>query len=61
MIGCNYESTISMTTSVHLALALPIDFIDLDSGHLDFNDDPVKGGYTVHEGIIKLKKGLALL
>lgn len=52
MLGCMYESNISMTTGANLALGLPIDFIDLDSGHLDFYDDPFKGGMILKKGMI---------
>lgn len=54
MIGCMYESNISITTAAALALALPIDYVDLDSGHLDFIDDPSEGGARVHKGKISL-------
>lgn len=60
MIGCMYESNISLTTAVHLALALPIDYVDLDSGHLDFYDDPTKGGAVIRKGKILIKKPLIL-
>lgn len=54
MIGCMYESNISITTGAHLALSLPIDYVDLDSGHLDFADDPAKGGAIVKNGKITI-------
>lgn len=54
MIGCMYESNISITTGAQLALALPIDYVDLDSGSLDFKDDPVIGGAVVKRGRIKI-------
>ncbi len=54
MIGCMYESNISITTGAHLALSLPIDYVDLDSGRLDFADDPAKGGATVKNGKISI-------
>lgn len=52
MLGCMYESNISMTTGAHLASALPIDYVDLDSGPLDFKDDVVTGGAYVKDGNI---------
>ncbi|OGK43885.1 hypothetical protein A2957_00490 [Candidatus Roizmanbacteria bacterium RIFCSPLOWO2_01_FULL_38_11] len=52
MIGCNYESNISITTGATLACGLPIDYVDLDSGHLDFDDDPCIGGAIVKNGKI---------
>ena len=55
MIGCNYESNISLTTGAHLALALPIDYIDLDSGRLDFADDYTTGGMSIKNGIITIE------
>ncbi len=43
-IGCMYESHLTMAAGAHLALALPIDYVDLDSGLLDFDNDPFYGG-----------------
>lgn len=60
MLGCMYESNISITTGAHLALALPIDYVDLDSGHLDFYDDPTKGGAQVKNGVIGVGSPLTL-
>jgi len=56
LLGCMYESNISITTGAALALALPFDYIDLDSGHLDFDDDPAVGGALVKQGQISLAK-----
>jgi len=53
MIGCMYETHISITTGVHLALALPVDYVDLDSGRLDFVNDPTEGGAIIKKGEIK--------
>jgi L-alanine-DL-glutamate epimerase-like enolase superfamily enzyme len=58
MIGCMYESHISLTTGAHLALALPVDYVDLDSGRLDFANDPTEGGAIIEGG--KIKKILPL-
>ncbi|MFA6322855.1 MAG: dipeptide epimerase [Candidatus Buchananbacteria bacterium] len=58
MLGCMYESNISMTTGAALASALPIDYVDLDSGHLDFFDDPTKGGAQVKNGKIYIPQPL---
>jgi L-Ala-D/L-Glu epimerase len=60
MIGCMYESNISITTGAHLALGLPIDYVDLDSAHLDFHDDPTIGGAQVGNGAITVSKVLKL-
>ena len=60
IVGCMYESNISITTGASLALALPIDYVDLDSGHLDFSDDPVQGGASVKKGEIFIKDKLKL-
>ncbi len=60
MIGCMYESNLSITTGAHLALALPLDFADLDSGHLDFADDPVLGGAIVENGSIRIGSPLKM-
>lgn len=53
IIGCMYESQISLTTGASLALALPIDYVDLDSGRLDFPDDPATGGVFIRRGQIE--------
>ncbi|MFA6306144.1 MAG: enolase C-terminal domain-like protein, partial [Candidatus Gracilibacteria bacterium] len=60
MIGCMYESNTSITMGTNLALGLPLDYVDLDSGHLDFPDDPAIGGAQVHNGKITLNKPLDL-
>jgi L-alanine-DL-glutamate epimerase-like enolase superfamily enzyme len=60
MIGCMYESNISITTGAHLALALPIEFVELDSGHFDFCDDSVEGGAEIKNGQIEIVKNLKL-
>lgn len=60
MIGCMYESSISITTGACLALGLPIDYVDLDSGHLDFYDDPTRGGAAFLKGKIFLSGKLRL-
>ncbi len=60
MIGCMYESNISMTTGAYLALGLDLDYVDLDTGHLDFPDDPTIGGAKVKDGQIFIKSNLNL-
>lgn len=60
MIGCMYESNISIITGASVVLAVPVDYVDLDSGHLDFNDDPATGGAKVKQGNIFLGRGLSL-
>jgi len=60
ILGCMYETNISMTTGAHLALGMPIDYVDLDSGPLDFYDDPVKGGAEVENGSIKIHGPLGI-
>ena len=60
MIGCMYESNISLTTGASLALGLPIDYIDLDSGSLDFYDDPAKGGLEIKDGTLTINSLLSL-
>jgi L-Ala-D/L-Glu epimerase len=55
ILGCMYETNISITTGAHLALGLPIDYVDLDSGHLDFYDDPTTGGAEITNGLIKIQ------
>lgn len=60
MIGCMYESNISMTTGAHLALRLKLDYVDLDSGHLDFPNDPTRGGAKVKNGKIFIDSDLRL-
>jgi len=58
MIGCMYESAASLTTSAQLALGLDIDYVDLDSGPIDFYDDPVKGGVVFKNGRLLLGQPL---
>jgi len=60
MIGCMYESNISMTTGAYLAQGLNLDYVDLDTGHLDFPDDPSLGGAKVSHGKIFVSKPLTL-
>lgn len=55
MIGCMYESNVSITAAAYLALAYPVDFVDLDSGHFDFDDDPVLGGAVVRHGSLQIE------
>ena len=56
MIGCMYESHLSLVAGAHLAFALDLDYIDLDSGHLDFTNDPFAGGMTMRQGILILSE-----
>ena len=60
MIGCMYESNISITTGLNLALACDLDFVDLDSGTADFADDPVCGGAVFENCFLSLQGELAL-
>ncbi|EKD63875.1 MAG: mandelate racemase/muconate lactonizing protein, partial [uncultured bacterium] len=60
MLGCMYESNISLTTGANLALGMPIDYVDLDSGPLDFHDDPAVGGMEVRGGEITVERPLDL-
>ena len=55
VLGCMYESNVSITAAAYLALAYPVPFVDLDSGHLDFDDDPVVGGASVKHGVLRIK------
>jgi len=54
MIGCMYESNVSLTTAAHLALAFDIDVADIDSGIMDFDDDPATGGLCIHNGRVSI-------
>lgn len=56
MIGCMYESHLSIAAGAHIAFALPLDYVDLDSGHLDFHNDPFTGGITIKQGAFTLQK-----
>lgn len=58
MLGCMFESQISITTAASLALGLPIDFVDLDSGYLDFPDEPFIGGAKISDGKISIQEPL---
>lgn len=60
MMGCMYETNISMTTGGHLALGLPIDYVDLDSGPLDFYDDPTSGGALIQNGSIRIESPITI-
>jgi len=60
IIGCMYESLASLAPAGQLALGLPVDFIDLDSGPIDFYDDPVKGGIIFNKGSLSLGGPLKL-
>lgn len=60
MIGCMSESNISITAGAWIALGLPIDYIDLDSGHLDFPNEPGRGGAMVKNGKLSLGKKMYL-
>jgi L-alanine-DL-glutamate epimerase-like enolase superfamily enzyme len=55
MLGCMYESNVSITAAAYLALAYPVHFVDLDSGHFDFDDDSTLGGAYVKNGILRIK------
>lgn len=50
MIGCNIESSLSITAAAHLAPL--VDYVDLD-GHLLITNDPYKG-VTIHKGRLTL-------
>lgn len=60
MLGCMSECNISITTGASLALALPIDYVDLDSGNFRFPDDPASGGAQVKKGCISIKQPLVM-
>ena len=55
-----YESNISLTTAASLAMALPVDFVELDSGNQDFPDDPAVGGIKAQAGYVRLDQKLRL-
>lgn len=55
MLGCMYESNVSITAAAYLALAYPVQFVDLDSGHFDFDDDATSAGATVKNGVLRVK------
>ncbi len=55
MLGCMYESNVSITAAAYLALAYPVHFVDLDSGHFDFDDDPTVGGAYVKNGTLRIR------
>ncbi|MDD3896484.1 MAG: enolase C-terminal domain-like protein [Candidatus Peribacteraceae bacterium] len=54
LIGCMYESNVSLTTAAHIALAFEVDVADIDSGNMDFDDDPATGGFRVQDGYISV-------
>ncbi len=53
MIGCNIESSLSITAAAHLTPL--VDYVDLD-GHLLVTNDPFQG-VTVHKGRLTLPEG----
>lgn len=54
MLGGMLESRLALSANVHLALACPnIQFYDLDTCLLGFKEDPVKGGVTFENMVIK--------
>ena len=55
MLGCMYESNVSITAAAYLALAHPVHFVDLDSGHFDFDDDPTADGAYVENGTLRIR------
>ncbi|MBI4253147.1 dipeptide epimerase [Candidatus Uhrbacteria bacterium] len=59
MLGCMYESNVSITTAARMALSLPVDIVDLDSGHMDFKNDPVRGGACVRRGRLFIREPLS--
>ncbi|MDX2304545.1 MAG: dipeptide epimerase [Microscillaceae bacterium] len=60
MWGCNDESAVSITASLHIALASPATkYLDLD-GSLDLATDVVKGGFVLKDGYMHLTGGPGL-
>ncbi len=56
MVGCNIESSVSITAAAHLTPL--VDYVDLD-GHLLVTNDPYTG-VTVDKGILTLPEGNGL-
>ena len=54
MLGCNDETRISIAAGVHLAQSMPgLRYADLD-GHMDLQNDPSSGGFTIRDGLMYL-------
>ncbi|HLX93768.1 MAG TPA: dipeptide epimerase [Puia sp.] len=60
MWGCNSESIISITAALHIAFSCGnTKFIDLD-GSFDLEDDVVKGGFILKDGIMSIASEFGL-
>ena len=58
--GCNDESRISIAAALHAAFACShTRYLDLD-GSFDLADDPVRGGFRVEAGWMRLEGGVGL-
>ena len=54
--GCNDESILSITASLHAAYSMPnTKYLDLD-GSFDLAEDLVSGGFEINDGLMKINE-----
>ena len=60
MVGCMIESRVGILAAAHVAAAhANIQWVDLD-GHTFLADDPVRGGGSIEDGVLRMGRGEGL-